>query len=629
MDLSQFNFAHPMWLWGNLVLLFVWLAFLLFYRVNTPSHQFEKFVDSHLLPYLLINKSKKKGSVWKTLLLWSAVWSCLTVAMAGPRWDFREIETFSRDQSLVILLDLSESMNATDVKPSRLVRAKQKIEDLINLSQGVKIGLIAFAADPHMIAPVTDDKETIRHLLPSLGTDLVYVQGSKLAVALEMGAQMLEVEPGNNKALLVISDGGFEDSSSLTTVKKLTEKGLAIHAMGVGLLEGTPLKDSQGNVVKQNGVPIMSKLEEERLKGITEVGGGRYLQAHYSSKDELAILSDLEKRAEAQAIIGKKSRLWDERFYLLLFIPIPFILWWFRRGYVFAVLFAFLIPGSDLEAASFKDYFKNSEERGKAAYEEADYSTAISSFKDSYRKGVAYYKLGDFANAEKMFLESSREEVSSNALYNLGNALAYQQKLKEAIKAYEKVLDQWPDHLEAKENLELVKNILDQQKGEGEGDDSSSDESGDDQKEGGDQKKKDSSKSDDSDKEDEEKKSDSEQSDDKSDKQESEEKENPSKAENSEESKEEENSEEKDQQEAKDANQEDVPELQEEEKAQDENKDDDEGEDPPKAQTCRSQQDLDADLWLNQLSNDPKAFLKNKFYIESKKNGTTRGINPW
>jgi len=156
-DLSQFNFAHPMWLWGNLVLFFIWTVFLLFYRVNSPSHQLEKFVDSHLLPYLLINKSGKKSSTWKTLLLWSAVWSCLTFAMAGPRWDFREIETYSRDQSLVILLDLSESMNATDVKPSRLVRAKQKIEDLINLSQGVKIGLIAFAADPHMIAPITED----------------------------------------------------------------------------------------------------------------------------------------------------------------------------------------------------------------------------------------------------------------------------------------------------------------------------------------------------------------------------------------------------------------------------------------------------------------------------------------
>ena len=75
------------------------------------------------------------------MLLWSVVWACLTLALAGPRWNFREMETFSRDQSLVILLDLSESMNATDIKPSRLVRAKQKIEDLINLSKGVKIGL--------------------------------------------------------------------------------------------------------------------------------------------------------------------------------------------------------------------------------------------------------------------------------------------------------------------------------------------------------------------------------------------------------------------------------------------------------------------------------------------------------
>ena len=308
MDLSQLNFAYPMWLWGNLALFFVWTIYLFFYHVRRPTHQLEKFIDSHLLPYLLINKSSKKNVNWKTLLLWSIIWVFLTLALAGPRWNFREIETFSKDQSLVILLDLSESMNATDIKPSRIVRAKQKIEDLINISKGVKIGLIAFAADPHMISPITEDKEMIRHLLPSIGTDLIYVQGSRLTIALDMAAGMLEVEPGSNKALLVISDGGFEDSSALVTVKKLEEKGFTIHTMGVGLVDGTPLKDHQGNVIKKNGIPVFSKLEKERLKGISEVGRGRYLESHYSDSDEILILKDLESRAEAQSNIGKKSR---------------------------------------------------------------------------------------------------------------------------------------------------------------------------------------------------------------------------------------------------------------------------------------------------------------------------------
>ncbi|HEV8051226.1 MAG TPA: VWA domain-containing protein, partial [Parachlamydiaceae bacterium] len=203
MEFNQLHFSNPMWLWGMLAIPVVWTAFILFFKPNQPTQQLHKFIDSHLLPFLLVKKQAGKSANWKTMLLWSIVWSCLVLALAGPRWNFREIEMLSKDQSLVILLDLSESMNANDIKPSRLVRAKQKIEDLINHSEGVNLGLIAFAADPHMITPITEDKETIRHLLPTLETELVYVQGSRLSPALEMASVMLDAEPGTNKAILV------------------------------------------------------------------------------------------------------------------------------------------------------------------------------------------------------------------------------------------------------------------------------------------------------------------------------------------------------------------------------------------------------------------------------------------
>ena len=136
MDLSQLHFAHPLWLWAGIAIPLVWVLYFLFFQGHRPVHQLEKFIDRHLLTYLQVNHSDKKASLWKTLLVWSVAWACLTSALAGPRWSFREMETFSRDQSLVVLLDLSESMNAADIKPSRLVRAKQKIEDLLNIQRG-------------------------------------------------------------------------------------------------------------------------------------------------------------------------------------------------------------------------------------------------------------------------------------------------------------------------------------------------------------------------------------------------------------------------------------------------------------------------------------------------------------
>ncbi|MES2199237.1 MAG: VWA domain-containing protein [Chlamydiota bacterium] len=566
MDFKELCFAHPLWLWGALMIPVVWTLFLVFQRKEETRHQLEKFIDSHLLPHLLLNSSNKKRSFWKGLLLWSLVWSCLTLALAGPRWDFREAETFSRDQSLVILLDLSESMNGEDVKPTRLIRAKQKIEDLINLSKGVKIGLIAFAADPHMIVPITEDKETLRHLLPSLGTDLVHIQGSRLSLAFDMASNMLEAEPGSNKALLVISDGGFEDASCIGVAKKLAEKGFVIHTMGIGSLEGAPLKNHQGNLIKKNGATIFSKLEKEKLKGLSEVGKGYYLEASYSDMDEVVILKGLEKHAEAQVNIGKKNRLWEERFYLLVILMLPVILWWFRRGYVLSVFLVFFISVFQTESGYALDYFKNSEELGKEALEEGDYKGAIENFKDPYRAGVAHYKAGNFAEAEKMFLLSSREEVDLQAAYNLGNSFAQQQKFKEAIAAYEDVLKKCKEHTNAKENLELVKAMMQEQE---------------------------SSQSDDSKDKDKESKEEQEGDDDK-------------------ESKEDSSSPQEDQEE-------DLDSL-------DENKQEEEEKD---TKSSKSQEDQDADLWLNQISNDPKAFLKNKFYIESKKNGTTKGVDPW
>lgn len=629
MEFSQLHFAHPTWLWGGLIIPFVWIIFFLFYRAHRSLRQLEKFIDSHLLPYLLVNSSdNKKSSFWKTLLIWSTVWCCLTLALAGPRWSFREMETFSSDQSLVILLDLSESMNATDIKPSRLVRAKQKIEDLINLSKGVKIGLIAFAADSHMITPITDDKETIRHLLPSLETDLVYIQGSRLSSALNMASTMLEAEPGNNKALLVISDGGFEDASAITTAKKLAEKGIVIHVMGIGTAEGAPLKDHKGNIIKKNGAPIFSKIEKEKLGEVSKVGNGRYLEVHYSDHEEAIILKELEKRADAQMEAGKKNQFWDERFYLLILPILPIILWWFRRGYVFATLLIFFIPAFEIEAVTTYNYFKNSEERGKQSLEEGDYEKAIHTFRDPYRKGVAYYRAGNFAEAEEMFRQSSRADVASNAAYNLGNAFAQQQKFKEAITAYEDVLKRWPDHTKAKENLELVKTLLEQQKQENSNSENSDQQDNQDKNESENKNKSENQDSNDSNDQEQsqenQQQQNSEDSKDSNDKKQSQENQqqdskNPDHQQEKQQSREEEQDLQNDKGEDLQGQQEEQKEMKKTASPQEEEK----------GEAFKSQEDQDADLWLNQITNDPKRFLKNKFYIESKRNGTTEGIDPW
>lgn len=544
------HFSDPLWLWGLCIVPLVVLAYFFFYRVGHGSKQLQTYIDAHLLPHLLVHK-EAHASYWKQLLLWAIVYSCLIVALAGPRWNYREVEMGSTDSALVILLDLSESMNAVDIKPSRLVRAKQRIEDFL-LSKRVKIGLVAFAADPHMISPITEDKETIRHMLPSLNTDLVHVQGSRLIPALKMAAVMLEAEPGQNKAIAILSDGGFEDTAAIAEAKQLADRGITIHAIGMGTDQGALLYDRQGNVLKKSGTPIISKISRAPMEELCRKGNGNYIE--YNHKEQ-SILEALEKKATAVEM-GKKMRFWDEGFLWFLLPAVPFILWWFRKG---AFFFAAIACFSCLEG---RNYFKNSEELGKEALDQEEYVSAAELFQDPYRKGVASYKAGNFAEAEKLFQQSVREEVACDAAYNLGNALAQQQKFQEAVTAYEEVLKKWPDHQKAQENLALIKKLLDQQKQE------QKQESSQDQTAQSSDEKKEEGQS------------------------------NRETAQSSDEKKEE------------DQNNREIAQSSEGKKE-------------------KTQEDRDADVLLNRLSDDAKTFLKNKFYIESKKNGTKEGIDPW
>lgn len=651
MEFNQLHFAHSMWLWGLVAIPAIWLLFYLYYRSSSPIRHIEKFIDPHLLPHLLVSNENKKKSDWKSLVLWSILWTSLILAMAGPRWSFREIEMMSKDQSLVILLDLSESMNATDVKPSRLIRAKQKIEDLINHSKGVKIGLIAFAADPHMITPITDDKETIRHLLPSLSTDLVYVQGSRLSPALEMAAEMLDAEPGTNKALLIISDGDFEDGGAVSVAKSMADRGLVIHAMGVGTSEGAILQDSSGSSIRKNGSPVLSRLLINRLEDISRVGNGSYLEADHSSAAEEMILHQLETHAESLDA-GKKNRIWDERFYLFILPVLPILLWWFRRGGIFVLAFFCCASFAEGQADIVENYFMNSEEAGAKAFDAGDYKKAGEVFQDPYRKGVAHYKAGEFEEAEKMFKLSSRPEVAADAQYNLGNAYAKQEKFKEAVVAYEEVLKKCPDHTKAKENLELIKKMMQDQNKDHSSSEDSDEQKSEDQEDKEDQQDKGQNQENDSDQRDSEENQDADQKDsdqnsDKQDKSKQDTNENQSEKNPNEDADKDPSDKNEPQQKgaqrdskgnsdssAKETNSEKSKPAADKPESSSESAPEVGESQPVQAQTGdtkdqKSAEDQHADVLLNRIENDPKSFLKNKFYIESKRNGTTEGIDPW
>ncbi|MGF1547784.1 MAG: VWA domain-containing protein [Thiotrichales bacterium] len=327
-----FQFAQPLWLfaWGVPALLWGWL------RHSRPAPRqanIERYADATLLPHLSGQTQIEGRSHWQRFALWSAVWVMGVLALAGPRWDFREERLYRPANELVVILDLSRSMLIDDVKPARHHRARQEVEDLVNLRPNVRLGVIAFASTAHVISPLTDDHASLLRLLPALTPDLVGMPGSRLTQALRQ-AEFLLGQSGEEiaRSILVISDGDIVESNLLATALALREKGIMIHTLGVGTEVGDIVRDPSGKpFVDVNREPIRSGLNADLLRAVAREGGGHYQIADYQDDDVRALLRAIERRSGEMHRDDGRILIWNERFYLPLALGALLLLPWFRK----------------------------------------------------------------------------------------------------------------------------------------------------------------------------------------------------------------------------------------------------------------------------------------------------------
>ncbi len=446
MAFNQFHFIQAAWLWGLLVIPLAMLIYAALYRANTPAHLLERFADPHLLPHLIRRRPLSVSNIRRPFLLWALAWVCGIVAMAGPSWNYTEQQTFKTAENLVIVLDLSQGMNAQDVKPSRVVRARQEIQDLLDLSRGADIGLIAYAAVPHMVTPLTDDVRTIENLLPDLDTSLVTVQGDRLRPALEMAARMLKAEPSKSNSILVISDGAFQEDDFAGLARAAGNA--AIYTMGVGAAAGVP------------------GLQATRLQQLATAGHGLYVEANYSDSDTRAILDRMDTAKGSARITATSVRLWEDRFYIPLLALLALLLPLFRKNAAFAVagiLAMTLLPAAHAQAGTAVELFLNRNQQADAAFDKRDYKDALAKFDTDYRRGVVAYRAGKYKQAAALFKSAARRSNDVDALYNLGNAQLMQLQPEDAISSYEAVLKQRPGDVPAQHNLAIARKMLEQQ----------------------------------------------------------------------------------------------------------------------------------------------------------------------
>lgn len=329
---TGFHFVAPWWLILLPMPLLTWY-WLRNTQVVRNIARYKAYAHTHLLPRLLGQSDADPDLVRRRLVQWSIIWILLILALATPRWDYVDMQLFRPGSDVIVLLDLSQSMDASDAKPTRLTRARQEIEDLIRGNRYSRIGLIGFATVAHVISPLTEDRTTLQRQLPALSTGLVRYKGSRVTEALVRARQMLTGQPADSsKHLILITDGDFNDDKHIELARELNDSGMRLHVIGVGTSEGATVPGRDGKPMRhpRYGL-IQSKLDETALGDLAAAGGGIYRRAESSIQDTNDILDRIKDDSRAAAVAEEKTRIWREQFFWPAGLAALLILPLFRR----------------------------------------------------------------------------------------------------------------------------------------------------------------------------------------------------------------------------------------------------------------------------------------------------------
>ncbi len=481
---EHLHFLRPEWFWAlpPLLLLVALLA-----RSRAKGGNWQSVVDPALLPHLLIGEELKQRR-WP-LALYTLAGLLAITALAGPVWQKLEQPLFSEESSLVIMLDLSRSMDASDSKPSRLVRAKLKLKDILQRRREGETALIAYAADAFVVTPLTSDSRTIDSQLSGLTTELMPAQGSRPDLALAKGRELLRQASRLRGSLLLVTDGidGAPPAQLDAQINQLRSEGYQLLLLGVGSEAGAPIPHNAGGFVKdREGNIVLAALDTAQLQHAAQLGGGLYHPLTADERDIDALLTTAERShalERSKAVEEMMSDQWQEEGAWLL-LPLIFLsLFAFRRGVLLLALLVVLpLPREGLAAGPevMERLWLNRDQQAQQAFERGDSDTAAELFEDPQWRAAAHYRAGNYQQT----LDALQGIAGAEASYNRGNALAQQGQLELALEAYEEALELEPAMADAAFNRDKVKQWLEesqqqQESGEQGDPDESSDEGGD------------------------------------------------------------------------------------------------------------------------------------------------------
>ncbi len=292
------------------------LIMLFWFSRKVWKKRMEKFGDLPLVKRLMIGYSYQRPW-WKFIIEMLAL-SLLIFALANPQFGSRLKEVKKQGVEVVIALDVSKSMKARDIKPERLTKAKRSIELFMNKLDGDLVGMVVFAGESYIQIPMTDDYASAKMYLSGIDTDLVSVQGTNLASAIKMSANVFSQDPESSKIIIVISDGENHEEAAIQAATEVRNEGIVIYSVGMGTREGSPIPEIGGGFHKdKSGNVVISKLNEQVLAEIAKATQGKYILAGKTGSGLDLILDEMAKFNQTEHEVETFSEFDDQYQYPL------------------------------------------------------------------------------------------------------------------------------------------------------------------------------------------------------------------------------------------------------------------------------------------------------------------------
>ncbi len=472
MKFGNLHFLWFLWLIPGLVVFYFWA-----FRRKTKL--INEFVGEELRERLLQGVSFTRQKFKYAVIILCVVFA--VISLIRPKWGFKWEEVNRRGVDIIVALDVSTSMLAEDVKPNRLERAKREIIDLLNILEGDRVGLLAFAGTSFLQSPLTLDYGAVQIFLDDLSTDLIPIPGTAIGDAIKKGVASFDQKDKKSRVMILITDGEDHQGKPVEQAKEAAKQQVKIYTIGIGKEGGAPIPDLKRGGFKKDrrGEMILTHLDEDSLQKIALETGGSYVRSVSGDLDLEKIYSDVRKTIEDKELKSGRRKRFEERFQWPLLIALILLIFESlysekrRRGRfsilrskswfgVFALFFMINAHAQFLTGFSSK---------GEDLYQDEKYSDALKQFTDDqindpndynlkYNLANTYYKMKQYDKAEKLFQSAAiygDKQLQQKSFYNLGGTAYQQGKLQEAVEHYKKALELDPEDEDAKHNLEFVR----------------------------------------------------------------------------------------------------------------------------------------------------------------------------